>query len=33
MDWFETSAKTNKNIDEAVNCLVQHILEKETVCA
>ncbi|EGD79726.1 rab GTPase [Salpingoeca rosetta] len=29
VSWFETSAKLNKNIEEAVNCLVQNILEKE----
>uniref|UniRef100_A0AAV2J712 Ras-related protein Rab n=1 Tax=Knipowitschia caucasica TaxID=637954 RepID=A0AAV2J712_KNICA len=27
--WFETSAKENKNIEEAVNCLVEHILNNE----
>ncbi|KAM4620373.1 ras-related protein Rab-38 [Polymixia lowei] len=27
--WFETSAKENRNIEEAVQCLVEHILANE----
>lgn len=29
VDWFETSAKENTNIEEAVRCLVEHILANE----
>ncbi|XP_060798186.1 ras-related protein Rab-38 [Neoarius graeffei] len=30
ISWFETSAKENINIDEAVTCLVRHIMANET---
>ncbi|KAG7322018.1 hypothetical protein KOW79_014876 [Hemibagrus wyckioides] len=30
ISWFETSAKENINIDEAVTCLVSHIMASET---
>ncbi|XP_053363628.1 ras-related protein Rab-38 [Clarias gariepinus] len=30
ISWFETSAKENINIDEAVTCLVRHIMASET---
>jgi hypothetical protein len=29
LDWFETSAKDNLNIDEACKCLVTKILEND----
>lgn len=29
LNWFETSAKDNINIDKAAKCLVQHILEHD----
>uniref|UniRef100_A0A7S3GMR1 Ras-related protein Rab n=1 Tax=Palpitomonas bilix TaxID=652834 RepID=A0A7S3GMR1_9EUKA len=29
IDWFETSAKDNRNIDDAASCLVKRILEND----